>query len=164
MLHLPRGKASDVGCPAAQEAFSESFMQGIGDGSSGSDQIDGLSRVAAVIETFTVVGEGVDRVSVMIIVDRSIDRRPMPGAGKGHHRLTTIAGEPVDAVHTGNRYAAQAADDGMVKCSGINSCKGSSECKTAKSACKGHNSCKGQGWVSAKDQAECTSKGGKIAG
>lgn len=58
--------------------------------------------------------------------------------------------------------AVQAADDGMVKCSGINSCKGSSECKTAKSECKGHNSCKGQGWVSKKSEAECTKAGGKV--
>lgn len=58
--------------------------------------------------------------------------------------------------------AAHAADDGMVKCSGINSCKGSSECKTAKSECKGHNSCKGQGWVSKKTAAECTQAGGKV--
>jgi len=58
--------------------------------------------------------------------------------------------------------AVQAADDGMVKCSGINSCKGSSECKTAKSECKGHNSCKGQGWVSKASAAECTKAGGKV--
>lgn len=56
----------------------------------------------------------------------------------------------------------QAADDGMVKCAGVNSCKGSSECKTAKSECKGHNSCKGQGWVSKKTAAECTSAGGTV--
>lgn len=58
--------------------------------------------------------------------------------------------------------AAQAADDGMVKCSGINSCKGSSECKTAKSECKGHNSCKGQGWVSKKTAEECKTAGGTV--
>lgn len=56
----------------------------------------------------------------------------------------------------------QAADEGMVKCSGVNSCKGTSECKTAKSDCKGHNSCKGQGWVSKKSAAECTAAGGKV--
>ena len=55
-----------------------------------------------------------------------------------------------------------AADDGMVKCSGINSCKGSSDCKTAKSECKGQNSCKGQGWVSKKSADECTKAGGKV--
>lgn len=55
-----------------------------------------------------------------------------------------------------------AADDGMVKCSGVNSCKGSSDCKTAKSECKGHNGCKGQGWVGKKSAAECTKEGGKV--
>lgn len=55
-----------------------------------------------------------------------------------------------------------AADDGMVKCSGVNTCKGSSDCKTAKSECKGQNSCKGQGWVGKKSAAECTSAGGKV--
>lgn len=55
-----------------------------------------------------------------------------------------------------------AADDGTVKCAGINSCKGSSECKTAKSECKGHNSCKGQGWVSKKSAAECAKAGGTV--
>jgi len=63
---------------------------------------------------------------------------------------------------TGFATVAQAADDGMVKCSGINSCKGSSECKTAKSECKGHNSCKGQGWVKKASAAECTKAGGKV--
>ena len=57
---------------------------------------------------------------------------------------------------------AHAADDGMVKCSGVNSCKGTSDCKTAKSECKGHNSCKGQGWNSKKSAAECTAAGGKV--
>lgn len=57
---------------------------------------------------------------------------------------------------------AHAADDGMVKCSGINSCKGTSDCKTAKSECKGHNSCKGQGWTSKASAAECTKAGGTV--
>ena len=56
---------------------------------------------------------------------------------------------------------AQAADDGGVKCAGVNSCKGTSECKTAKSDCKGHNSCKGQGWVN-KTAAECKTAGGTV--
>jgi hypothetical protein len=56
----------------------------------------------------------------------------------------------------------QAADDGAVKCSGVNSCKGTSECKTASNECKGHNSCKGQGWVTKKSAAECKKAGGKV--
>jgi len=55
----------------------------------------------------------------------------------------------------------QAAEDGTVKCAGINTCKGSSDCATAKSDCKGHNSCKGQGWVK-KSAAECKSAGGTV--
>ena len=53
----------------------------------------------------------------------------------------------------------QAAEDGTVKCAGINTCKGSSDCATTKSECKGHNSCKGQGWVK-KTAAECKAAGG----
>ena len=56
----------------------------------------------------------------------------------------------------------QAAEDGAVKCAGINTCKGSSDCATAKSECKGHNSCKGQGWVSKKTAGECTAAGGTV--
>jgi hypothetical protein len=56
----------------------------------------------------------------------------------------------------------QAADDGQVKCSGVNSCKGTAECKTAANDCKGHNSCKGQGWVTKKSADECTKAGGKV--
>ena len=57
---------------------------------------------------------------------------------------------------------AYAADDGGVKCAGVNSCKGTFDCKTAKNECKGPNSCKGQGWVSKKSATECTSAGGKV--
>jgi len=55
----------------------------------------------------------------------------------------------------------QAAEEGTVKCAGINTCKGSSDCKTAKSECKGHNGCKGQGWVK-KTAAECKAAGGTV--
>jgi uncharacterized membrane protein len=57
--------------------------------------------------------------------------------------------------------SVQAAEDGTVKCAGINTCKGSSDCKTATSECKGHNSCKGQGWVK-KTAAECKQAGGTV--
>ena len=56
----------------------------------------------------------------------------------------------------------QAAEDGTVKCAGVNSCKGSSDCATAKSSCKGQNSCKGQGWVK-KTADECKAAGGTVA-
>jgi hypothetical protein len=57
---------------------------------------------------------------------------------------------------------AQAADDGSVKCQGVNSCKGTAECKTAKNDCKGMNSCKGQGWVKKSSAEECTKDGGTV--
>jgi len=65
------------------------------------------------------------------------------------------------AVGAGVATQAQAAEDGTVKCAGINTCKGTSDCKTAKSECKGHNSCKGQGWVT-KTAAECKAAGGTV--
>jgi len=65
------------------------------------------------------------------------------------------------AVGAGVSTSVQAAEDGTVKCAGINTCKGSSDCKTATSECKGHNSCKGQGWVK-KTAAECKTAGGKV--
>ena len=58
---------------------------------------------------------------------------------------------------------AQAAEGGMVHCTGINSCKGHAECKTAKNECKGMNACKGQGWVAKASAKECTDAGGKVA-
>lgn len=58
---------------------------------------------------------------------------------------------------------AQAAEGGMVHCTGINSCKGHGECKTAKNECKGMNACKGQGWVAKASAKECTDAGGKVA-
>jgi hypothetical protein len=39
------------------------------------------------------------------------------------------------------------ADEGKVKCEGVNSCKGHSACKSASNACKGQNSCKGKGFL-----------------
>jgi hypothetical protein len=41
----------------------------------------------------------------------------------------------------------QAAEEGKVMCTGVNSCKGHSACKTAKNECKGMNSCKGEGFL-----------------
>ena len=52
---------------------------------------------------------------------------------------------------------AHAAEEGKVKCEGVNSCKGTSECATAKS------SCKGQGWVNKASKEECEKAGGKVA-
>jgi hypothetical protein len=49
---------------------------------------------------------------------------------------------------------AAAADEGKVKCEGVNACKGQSACKTAKNACKGQNACKGAGFLEL-TKAEC---------
>lgn len=65
------------------------------------------------------------------------------------------------AAGAGLTTSVQAAEDGTVKCAGINTCKGTSECKTATSECKGHNSCKGHGWVK-KTAAECKKAGGTV--
>jgi hypothetical protein len=46
------------------------------------------------------------------------------------------------------------ADEGKVKCEGVNSCKGHSACKSANNACKGQNSCKGKGFLEM-TQAQC---------
>ncbi|HEY7963652.1 MAG TPA: hypothetical protein VID49_06035 [Steroidobacteraceae bacterium] len=46
------------------------------------------------------------------------------------------------------------ADEGKVKCEGVNSCKGHSACKSASNACKGQNSCKGKGFLEM-TKAEC---------
>ncbi|HJV62305.1 MAG TPA: hypothetical protein VJ743_15260 [Albitalea sp.] len=66
------------------------------------------------------------------------------------------------AIGAGVSTSVQAAEDGGVKCAGINSCKGSSECATAKSQCKGLNGCKGEGWVSKKSAGECSAAGGTV--
>jgi len=65
------------------------------------------------------------------------------------------------AVGAGVTTTVHAAEDGTVKCAGVNTCKGTSECKTASSECKGHNSCKGHGWVK-KTAAECKTAGGTV--
>src|SRR5215471_13812369 len=46
------------------------------------------------------------------------------------------------------------ADEGKVKCEGVNSCKGHSACKSANNSCKGQNSCKGKGFLEM-TQAQC---------
>lgn len=76
-----------------------------------------------------------------------------------------VAAAAAALISTGFTASAVAspAQDGTVKCSGINSCKGTAACATATNACKGQNSCKGQGWIKATKQ-ECADKGGKVVG
>jgi len=65
------------------------------------------------------------------------------------------------ALFSAGTVAVVAPAKAAVKCMGANACKGMSACMTASTACKGMNACKGQGWIEAKDAAECVSKGGK---
>jgi hypothetical protein len=55
------------------------------------------------------------------------------------------------------------ADEGKVKCEGVNACKGQSACKSANNACKGQNSCKGTGFkmMSKADCDAAKAKAGK---
>jgi hypothetical protein len=73
-----------------------------------------------------------------------------------------IAAAAASLFALGGLASVAQADDGAVKCAGVNSCKGTSECKSASNDCKGQNSCKGQGWIGKKTAAECTSAGGKV--
>ena len=54
------------------------------------------------------------------------------------------------------------ADEGKVKCEGVNSCKGRSACKSANNACKGQNSCKGKGFLEM-SKADCDAAKAKAA-
>lgn len=46
------------------------------------------------------------------------------------------------------------AEEGKVKCEGVNGCKGTSACATATNSCKGQNACKGHGYLEL-TKAEC---------
>jgi hypothetical protein len=61
-------------------------------------------------------------------------------------------------------FTAAAADDGKVKCEGVNSCKGQSSCKSANNSCKGQNSCKGKGFVAMGSKADCDAAKAKMKG
>ena len=52
------------------------------------------------------------------------------------------------------------ADEGKVKCYGVNKCKGHNDCKSATNSCKGQSSCKGKGFVKISAEA-CDKVGGK---
>ena len=53
----------------------------------------------------------------------------------------------------GLRHAG-AADEGKVKCEGVNSCKGQSRLQDRQESCKGQNACKGAGFLEL-TKAEC---------
>jgi hypothetical protein len=56
---------------------------------------------------------------------------------------------------------ASAAEEGKVKCEGVNACKGTGKCGTAHNSCAGQNACKGQGWVEL-TKAECDAAKAKM--
>lgn len=56
---------------------------------------------------------------------------------------------------------ASAAEDGKVKCYGVNACKGQGACGGKGHSCAGKNSCKGQGFLELSKE-ECTQKGGSL--
>ncbi len=70
-------------------------------------------------------------------------------------RKTTLALAATAAVMFATvSVNAAAADEGKVKCEGVNACKGQAACKTARNACKGQNACKGAGFLEL-TKAEC---------
>jgi uncharacterized membrane protein len=77
-----------------------------------------------------------------------------------------VAAAVVGMLATGYQFSAdeKKADEGSVKCAGINSCKGHGACAAADGshACAGKNDCKGKGWVKVKTDKECTDKGGTV--
>jgi hypothetical protein len=69
--------------------------------------------------------------------------------------MTSVALAAAAAVMFSTAFVTTAsADEGKVKCEGVNSCKGHSACKSANNACKGQNSCKGKGFLEM-TQAQC---------
>src|SRR5579862_4837578 len=82
--------------------------------------------------------------------------RPLLGECRMNSRiLSSVALAAAAAVMFSAVTATVArADEGKVKCEGVNSCKGHSACKSANNACKGQNSCKGKGFLEM-TKAEC---------
>ncbi|HZS40432.1 MAG TPA: hypothetical protein VFF06_26550 [Polyangia bacterium] len=77
---------------------------------------------------------------------------------KGAFVAAAVAGMFASAIPA----VSLAADTGGVKCAGANACNGKGECKSATNGCSGQNGCKGKGWITAKDEKECTAKKGKV--
>jgi uncharacterized membrane protein len=56
---------------------------------------------------------------------------------------------------------SSAAEEGNVKCYGVNACKGQGACGGKGHSCAGKNACKGQGYLEmSKD--DCVEKGGRL--
>lgn len=56
--------------------------------------------------------------------------------------------------------AAEAKEEAIIHCAGVNACKGQGRCGTAEHSCKGANACKGQG-ILPLTKKECEALGGK---
>jgi hypothetical protein len=65
-----------------------------------------------------------------------------------------IAAAAAGLFALGHAAPVLAAEEGKVKCEGVNGCKGQSDCASAKNSCKAQNSCKGQGFKEL-SAAEC---------
>lgn len=78
-------------------------------------------------------------------------------------KLSTLALATAAAVMFSSAplTAANAADDGKVKCEGVNSCKGTGACGSAANACAGKNTCKGQGFLML-SKADCDAAKAKL--
>lgn len=75
-----------------------------------------------------------------------------------------VASAALGLMAAGGAGMAGAAEEGKVKCAGINGCGGKGECAAADGShdCGGKNSCKGKGWVSVDSAEECEAKGGTV--
>ena len=72
---------------------------------------------------------------------------------------SAVAGILAAGPFTGT--AANAAEDGKVKCYGVNACKGQGACGGKGHSCAGTNACKGQGFIEISED-ECVEKGGRL--
>jgi uncharacterized membrane protein len=61
----------------------------------------------------------------------------------------------------GTASTTSAAEEGKVKCYGVNACKGQGACGGKGHSCAGKNSCKGQGYLEM-DKDACVKQGGSL--
>jgi hypothetical protein len=88
------------------------------------------------------------------------DREKLESMSTSRVSQLTLAAAAAVMFSTGAINTA-AAEEGKVKCEGVNSCKGTSACATAENSCKGMNSCAGHGWLDM-TKAECDAAKAKM--
>lgn len=71
---------------------------------------------------------------------------------------SAVAGILAAGAFTGT---ARAAEEGKVKCYGVNACKGQGACGGKGHSCAGKNACKGQGYLEL-DKDQCVKQGGRL--